>query len=244
MATLTLASFGFVEMQALADPRQHLAEAVHADQHLDQLHAVAQDRHAEGETVGAVDAVDADGRHQQSDAQADQRIHQRLSGQRDDGGQPEEHRGEIVRRIEFQRRFAHRPGQRHHDRRGNQTGDQRGQKRPAQRLRRLPALGHGVAVPQHRHVHRFARDAIENGGETAAIGAGEIDRGEQDDRGLDRHLIGERQRQDNAHHQPEAGHDRDRHADQKADEQHQQVERLEDLDEAVSEIDDDHAAAS
>ena len=58
------ASFGLSMLQALADPRQHFAEAVHADQHFDQLHAVAQDRDAEGKALGAVDAVDADRRHQ------------------------------------------------------------------------------------------------------------------------------------------------------------------------------------
>ena len=233
--------FRLVEVKALADPGEYLAEAVHADQDFDELHAVAQDRDAEGKAVGAVNAVDADGRNQKPDAEADQRIDQRLSGQRHDRGQAEEHRGEIIRRVEFERRFTHRPGKRHHHGGRHQTGDQRRDECPAERFRRLAALRHGVAVPQHRHVHRLARNAIKNGREAAAIGSGEINRRQKDNRRLDLHLIGERQRQHDTHHQAEPGHDRDRHADQEADEQHQHVERLENLDKAVGKIDEDHA---
>ena len=111
--------------------------------------------------------------------------------------------------------------------------------RPAQRLGRPALAPHGVAVPQHGHVDRLARNAKQNGGEGAAIGAGDIHRGQQDDRSGDVHFVGEGQRQRHAHHQRQARQYADQQADDDADEQHRHVDRREAVDEAAGELGDD-----
>ena len=106
--------------------------------------------------------------------------------------------------------------------RGEQAAAKRRDERPAERLGGLAVARHGVAVPQHRHVDRLARNAEQDRGEGAAIGAGHVHRGEQDDRGGDVHPVGEGQRQHHAHHQRQSRQHADQQADDDADDQHQQ----------------------
>ncbi len=152
--------------------------------------------------------------------------------------QAEHHDHEIFRRGKPQRKFRERLGKRHHDDRRQKTAAERGDQRPAERLGRLALAAHGVAVPQHRHVDRLAGNAEQDRREGAAIGAGHIHRGQQHDRGGDVHLVGERQRQRDAHHQRQSRQHADQQADDDADDQHRHIERRQAVNEAVGELDE------
>lgn len=110
------------------------------------------------------------------------------------------------------------------------SSDERRNQRPAERLGRLAVARHIVAVPQQRYVIGLSWDPVEDCGETPSIGPRHIDRGEHDDGGLDRHIVGEGQRQYDAHHDAEAWHDGNGHADNQTDYQHRQIAILDDVD--------------
>ena len=219
--------------------RQHFADAIGADHHHEKFDAVGKDRRAESEAIGAVDRIGADRRNQNADAHADERVGERALADRHHAQQAEQHDHEIFRRREAQREFRQRLGQRHHDHGRQKAAAKRCDQRPAQRLGRLALAAHGVAVPQHGHVDRLARNAEQNRGESAAIGAGDIHRGQQHDRGGDVHLVGEGQRQRDAHHQRQARQHADQQADDDADQQHRHVERRHAIDEAGGKLGED-----
>jgi hypothetical protein len=223
--------------EALFHAGEDLAQAVGADHHQQVLDAVLEEGHAEGEALGAVDRIDADGGDQQAQHQADGGVGDRAAAERHHAGEAEDDDGEILRRGEGQGELGDRRRGQHHDHGRQQAAAQRGEQRPAQRLGRLALARHGVAVPQQGHVDRLARDAEQDGGEGAAVGAGDIHRRQQDDRRQQFHAVGEGQRQHHAHHQRQARQHGDQHAQHQADEQHQQVHRLQHLQEAVAEVD-------
>ena len=99
-----------------------------------------------------------------------------------------------------------------------------------------PLLGHLVAVPQQRHVDGLAGDAEQDGREGSAVGAGHVHGGEQDEGRRDAHLVGEGQRQHDAHHQRQPGQHGDQQAEHQPDHQDEEVDRLEDGQEAVAEM--------
>ncbi len=191
------------------------------------------------ETRRAIDRIGADRGDQDADAHADQGVGQRALADRDDAQQAEHHDDEILRRGEPQRELRQRLGQRHHDDGRKKPAAERRNQGPAERLGRPALAAHGVAVPQHRHVDRLARNAEQDGGERAAIGAGDVHRRQQHDRGGDVHLVGERQRQGDAHHQGEAGQHADQQADHDADEQHRHVHGRQAMNEAPAKLPDD-----
>ena len=66
----------------------------------------------------------------------------------------------------------------------------------------------------------------------------DIHRGQQDQRRLDSHLVGERQREHDTHHERQARQHRDQHAKHQADHDDRKVERREDVGQAVQQIDE------
>ena len=121
-----------------AHAREHLADAVGAHHHQQELDAVLQERLAEGEALGAVDRVDADGRDEQPEAQADQRVDERScprASPRSPGRRTRSRRTPATRSASAMLR--HRLGEQHHHDRRDQAAHESGHERPAERQRRL-----------------------------------------------------------------------------------------------------------
>ena len=114
-------------------------------------------RESEGEAIGAVGIVGADGGDQQADRQADQRVGERSAAQRHHAGEAEQQNSEIFRakRSASAKLASGCVSSTMIVADSNATAKRRDQ-RPAKRLRRLALARHGVAVPQHR-AHRSAR---------------------------------------------------------------------------------------
>ena len=205
---------------------EHLAEAIGADHHGQVLDAVGKHGYAEGEAFGAVDRIDADAREHQSEEQADEAVHDRSAAERNHAGEPEQDDREVLGGIELE--SERRERMRHRDRRkgGHQTPGQGGEQRPAERLGRLALVRHRIAVPEERHIEWLSRNPEQDRGECSPVGAGDIHRGEQNDRRRDRHAIGERQRQHDTHHQCQPRQHRHEHADNEPDDQSRQVDGL------------------
>ena len=218
--------------------QQDLADAVGTDHHHQELDAVGQQRRAEGQPIGAVDRVGPHRADQQSDGEADERIRQGTAAQRHDAGQPEQQDGKVFRRGEAQRKGRKRLCQEHHDDGGQGAADEGRHQRPPERLGRLAAPPHGVAVPEHGHIDRLAGDAKQDGGEGAAVRAGHIHRGQQHDGGGHVHAVGEGQGESDAHHQREPRQHADQEPDDDAEHEHRQIERGEAVEEPVPELND------
>ncbi len=177
---------------------EDLADAIGAHHDHQEFNAIRQDRRAEGEAGGAIGGIGADGRDHQPKAEADQSIGERAAGQRYDGGQPEQHDGEIFRRGKAQREIGDGLGQHDHDDGGDQAAAESREQRPAQSHGRPSRFRHGMAVPEERHMDGIAGNSEQNGGEGPAIGPRHIEPGEQNERRSDVHLIGEGQNQQHA----------------------------------------------
>ncbi len=82
--------------ESLLEAHENFAQAVRAHHHRQVSDAVAQHADAERETVYAVDLVDADGRDQHADEEADECVGERSAAQGDDAREAEQDDREIL----------------------------------------------------------------------------------------------------------------------------------------------------
>src|SRR5690606_7576211 len=185
---------GFLEVE-LHDFR----DGKQPDQQRDEGDAIHQVVVLEGQALGAVDHVQADGRQENAQAGRNQALDHRVARHGNDHGQRETDQPEELRGPEVERDLGQVGGKEDQRNVRDEVGDDRGIQCRLERLLGMALLGQRVAVQQCAGGGGRAWGANQDGGDRAAIHAALVDADEQQDRGDRLHREGKGQRQRHRH---------------------------------------------
>ena len=207
---------GLCRIAALEDLLDDLGDGEDADHHRHEVDPAQEPVEPEGEAVDVGELVVADGREDQAQHARHQPFHRRFLRDDSDDEQAGEGQREILGRREVDGDIGEDRGEEDQHEPAQDAAHGGGGDGEADRLLRKPPLHHRIAVEQRRRGQRRARDAYHDRGDRSAAGAGDEDRDEEPHPRDRRHVIGERQQQDDPHQRAEPRQHPDQQPHQRA----------------------------
>ena len=193
--------------------------------HADEVNPVPEGGNPEGKPDLGGQRIHSHYADRQAEQAHEQRLQQRAAGEVGNGGQAEDHEGEIFRRPEFQGQGNQQGRQEHQTEDTEDSGDERTDGGNPQSGAGLAFPGHLVAVEAGHHRGRLTGNVDQDGSGRSAVHGPVIDGGNDDNRGRRVHAVGHGQKKGYAHHRADAREDPDRGPSQTAEESRKQIHR-------------------
>ena len=204
-----------------------LGDAEESHDRRDQAHAVAEFEDAEGQPLGARNAVHADRADQQTEDAHHQGLEHGTRREVDEDHHAQEHQGEVFGRSECQGELGQGRGHEHQAQDGDRPGDEGAEGGDAQGGSRPPLPGHLVTVETGDHRGRLARDVDQDRRCRTSVHGPIVDPGQHDDRRDRGNVKGAGQEEGDGRRGSQAGQHADQRSHQDADEAEEQVRRRE-----------------
>ena len=208
----------------------HLGQSDKSDHGGQHINAVFQSCRAKGEAGDAGDGVHTDAGHQQADHTRDEALGQAAAGNTGDQADAHDAQGEVLHGGEVRHQLGDEGGAKQQQHCREQAAEHRSKQRGIQCLFHLALFRQRVAIERGGDGGVGARGVQGNGGNGAAVHAADVNGQQQDDGGsrvIER--IGQRQHQDDAQGNAQAGHAANDHAQNQTAEDEQHVVNSEHL---------------